>query len=151
MNSNSRNRRVYKMTTVNLSKAAANTGDTDKLVELENRFKQLIEARARAVEASRKASIAQAAAEIAARELQQENAAFMLFAGSLDNVVATESIWPTPAFRNDSGDIILETPFSSRDTRTVTRVMHSKLADEAKDLEQRFGDMFETEEETSAE
>lgn len=143
---NSKSKRVYRITSVNLSKAAANTDDPSKLVELESRYERLSNAQATAVKSARMAVEAQAQAEIDARKLQQENAKFLIFAGELDRTVATEGIWPTPAFKNESGDVILETPYSTRDARTATRVMHSKLADEAKQLSERFGGLFEEEE-----
>jgi hypothetical protein len=139
------------MTTRDLTKAAADTGDPSKLLELEGRFEKLQAARAAAVADARKASIAQAQAEISARQLQQETADFMLFAGQMDRVVAVEGVWPTPPFKNESGAVILETPFSSRDARTATRVMHSKLAEEAKHLETRFSNLFEAEQDDETE
>lgn len=139
---------AFKMTKVNLTRAAANTNDPSMLAELEGRYDQLRRLQAEAVKSSRIATKAQAQAEIDARKLHMEFSDFMIYASDLDKVVATESVWPTPPFRNDTGDIILETPFSTRDARIAGRIMHSEMADKAKGISDRFSGLFEQEEST---
>jgi len=138
--------KVLRMTRVNISELVRNTGsaeDLEKLHEIYSEFCALMrirtELRRKQILAESQAKQAMAEADKAEAQMIAAMTKFLEYASNYSNVVASEANW-LPPMTNQNGDIILESPFTLRDSRNAMVAAHKemmKLVD-PEDLDIRF-------------
>jgi len=130
------------MKSVNITSAMFDTTSLDRqgtngtinasietMAELDRLFDEVTASVKDATQARRRARAAVGRAE-AANSLQVAlQAEFLHFVGEHCPEVANWDIWPLPPRRDESGDIILETPIDADMLRSSAQVMHRSIQD----------------------
>lgn len=113
-----------------------NAGDNiqasvELMSELEQRYQQLTNQVSSAIQLRRLARAAVARAEAANAMQVAYQAEFLHFVGENCPDVKNWDIWPLPPRKDESGDIIMETPCSEEDVRKSAAVVHKVQNDNA--------------------
>lgn len=135
-------KRVLRTTKINVNEIGI---DEDTLLKLEHLYIEFENQSRNAVEEQRKAASAQADANVALAHAQKALMGFLTEVSKHNSTVACEPYWLRP-YRNEKGQMILESPFTMKDQRAAARAMHRQISAINKEDPEEYDDIFGEEE-----